>query len=113
MFNIYLYNYAYESYIPFWKIINEGVVCSIIAVLLIIAWTMHHLREQTKEILFFVVVLLCIINVFAGELSFMANMESFAFEYYWETICNYTSTYIFLIIHLCSYLMLNHQTNRL
>ena len=116
LFDAYLYYRGLDGYIrSFNSIVTGGVLCSVIAIILITAWTKHNIRDDVKILLFILTSMLCMSNLVFGL------NESLRFWYEWNNeyteslnlLCHYAPIFVFWTAYICSYSMypLHSQNN--
>lgn len=113
LFDAYLY-YIGNGYKTFNSFVIGGVLCSVIVITLIIAWTKHNILEEVITLLFCIIPMLCM-----SHLMFGLN-DSLRFWYEWNNdyneafnlLCHYAPIFIFWTVFICSYLIyLLHSPN--
>lgn len=115
LFDAYSY-YRGDEYIrSFNSIVIGGVLCSVIAIILIISWIKHNIREDVKILLFTLTSMVCMSNLMFGL------NDSLRFWYEWNKeytesvnlLCHYAPIFVFWTAYICCYSMypLHFQNN--
>lgn len=101
LFSVYFQSYIYRNFDSF---VIEGVLCTVIAIILILAWTKHNIREEVRTLLFLIISMLCMSNLLFGLSDFLRFREGWDDTASINLLCCYTPIFIFWTAYIYSYL---------